>query len=90
MPNFGRTPDITLTIIPDNYTENLTYSIFTGEILGKNAKGPHLSQKYADYNATMQSLVLTPRAYYWEIGTMAPSLHILNKQPSHGRIYLIV
>ena len=23
MPNFRRTPDITVTIIPDNYTENL-------------------------------------------------------------------
>ena len=86
MPNFGRTPDITVTIIPDNYTENLTYPIFIGEILGKKSKGPHLSQRYAGYNATMQSLVFTPRAYYWEIGTTAPSLHILNKQPSHGRI----
>ena len=86
MPNFGRTPDITVTIIKDNYTENLTYPIFIGEILGKKSKGPHLSQRYAGYNATMQSLVFTPRAYFWEIGTTAPSLHILNKQPSHGRI----
>ena len=86
MPNFGRTPDITVTIVPDNYTENLTYPIFIGEVLGKKAKGPHLSQRYAGYNATMQSLVFSPRAYYWEIGTTAPSLHILNKQPSHGRI----
>ena len=86
MPNFGRTPDITVTIIPDNYTENLTYPIFIGEVLGKKSKGPHLSQRYAGYNATMQSLVFAPRAYYWEIGTTAPSLHILNKQPSHGRI----
>ena len=54
MPNFGRTPDITVTIIPDNYTENLTYPIFIGEILGKKSKGPHLSQRYAGYNATMQ------------------------------------
>ena len=86
MLNFGRTPDITVTIVPDNYTENLTYPIFIGEVLGKKAKGPHLSQRYAGYNATMQSLVFSPRAYYWEIGTTAPSLHILNKQPSHGRI----
>ena len=86
MLKFGRTPDITVTIIPDNYTENLTYPIFIGEILGKKSKGPHLSQRYAGYNATMQSLVFTPRAYYWEIGTMATSLHILNKQPSNGRI----
>ena len=39
MPNFGRTPDITVTIVPDNYTENLTYPIFIGEVLGKKAKG---------------------------------------------------
>ena len=86
MPNFGRTPDITVMIVPDNYTENLTYPIFIGEVLGKKAKGPHLSQRYAGYNAMMQSLVFAPRAYYWEIGTTALSLHILNKQPSHGRI----
>ena len=53
MPNFGRTPDITVTIVPDNYTENLTYPIFIGEVLGKKAKGPQLSQRYAVYNVMM-------------------------------------
>ena len=86
MPNFGRTPDITVTIVPDNYTENFMYPIFIGEVLGKKAKGPHLNQSYAGYNAMMQSLVFAPRAYYWEIGTTVPSLHIFNKQTSHGRI----
>ena len=64
MPNIGRTPDIAITIVPDNYTDNLTYPIFIGEILGKKSKGLHLSQRYAGYNATMQSLVFSLRAYY--------------------------
>ena len=79
MPNIARTPDIAVTLIPQNYTQNLTYPIFIGEILGKKDKGALYSQRYAGYNATMQSLVFAPRAYYWEIGTLSPSLYILEK-----------
>ena len=85
MPNIGRTPDITVAILPNNYTQNLAYPIFIGEILGKKEQ-PILTQRYAGYNATMQSLVFAPRAYYWEIKTTSPNLYILNRQPSHGRI----
>ena len=63
MPNVGRTPDICVTVIPDNYTQNLTYPIFVGEILGTKEQ-PVITQRYAGYNATMQSLVFAPRAYY--------------------------
>ena len=86
MPNIARTPDITVTLNPQNYTQNLTYPIFIGEILGKKDKGALYSQRYAGYNAMMQSLVFAPRAYYWEIGTRSPSLYILEKDPAHGRI----
>ena len=86
MPNIARTPDIAVTLNPQNYTENLTYPIFIGEILGKKDKGALYSQRYAGYNATMQSLVFAPRAYYWEIGTLSPSLYILQKDPARGRI----
>ena len=86
MPNIACTPDIAVTLNPQNYTENLTYPIFIGEILGKKDKGALYSQRYAGYNATMQSLVFAPRAYYWEIGTLSPSLYILQKDPAHGRI----
>ena len=86
MPNIARTPDIAVTLNPPNYTQNLTYPIFIGEILGKKDKGALYSQRYAGYNATMQSLVFAPRAYYWEIGTLSPSLYILEKDPAHGRI----
>ena len=34
MPNIACTPDITVTLNPQNYTQNLTYPIFIGEILG--------------------------------------------------------
>ena len=86
MPNIACTPDIPVTLNPQNYTENLTYPIFIGEILGKKDKGALYSQRYAGYNATMQSLVFTPRTYYWEIGTLSPSLYILQKDPACGRI----
>ena len=86
MPNIARTPDIAVTLNPQNYTENLTYPIFIGEILGKKDKGALYSQRYAGYNAMMQSLVFAPRAYYWEIGTLSPSLYILQKDPARGRI----
>ena len=86
MPNIAHTPDIAVTLNPQNYTQNLTYPIFIGEILGKKDKGALYSQRYAGYNATMQSLVFSPRAYYWEIGTLSPSLYILKKDPAHGRI----
>ena len=85
MPNIARTPDIAVTLNPQNYTQNLTYPIFIGEILGKKDKGALYSQSYAGYNATMQSLVFVPRAYYWEIGTLSPSLYILKKDPARGR-----
>ena len=45
-----------------------------------------LTQRYAGYNATMQSLLFAPRAYYWEIRTTSPNLYILNRDPAHGRI----
>ena len=48
MPNIARTPDIAVTLNPQNYTENLTYPIFIGEILGKKDKGALYSQRYAD------------------------------------------
>ena len=86
MPNISRTPDIAVTLNPQNYTENLTYPIFIGEILGKKDKGALYSQRYAGYNATMQSLVFAPRAYYWEIRTLSPPLYILQKDPAHGTI----
>ena len=86
MPNIAHTPDIAVTLNPQNYTENLTYPIFIGEILGKKDKGALYSQRYAGYNATMQSLVFAPRAYYWEIRTLSPSLYILEKDPAHGMI----
>ena len=86
MPNITCTPDITVTMNPQNNTQNLTYPIFIGEILGKKDKGALYSQRYAGYNATMQSLVFAPRAYYWEIGTLSPSLYILQKDPARGRI----
>ena len=86
MPNIAHTPDIAVTLNPQNYTQNLTYPIFIGEILGKKDKGALYSQRYAGYNATMQSLVFAPRAYYWEIGTLSPSLYILEKDPARGRI----
>ena len=85
MPNIGRTPDITVIIVPDNYTQNVTYPIFIGEILGRKEQST-LTQRYAGYNATMQSLVFAPRAYYWEIRTTSPNLYILNRDPAHGRI----
>ena len=85
MPNIGRTPDITVIVTPDNYTQNVTYPIFIGEILGIKEQST-LTQRYAGYNASMQSLVFAPRAYYWEIKTTKPNLYILNRDPAHGRI----
>ena len=85
MPNIGRTPDITVIVTPDNYTQNVTYPIFIGEILGRKEQST-LTQRYAGYNACMQSLVFVPRAYYWEIKTTKPNLYILNRDPAHGRI----
>ena len=38
MPNIARTPDITVTLNPQNYTQNLTYPIFIGEILGEKGQ----------------------------------------------------
>ena len=85
MPNIGRTPDITVIVTPDNYTQNVTYPIFIGEILGRKEQST-VTQRYAGYNACMQSLVFSPRAYYWEIKTTKPNLYILNRDPAHGRI----
>ena len=86
MPNIKRTPDITVVIFPDDYEKNISYPIFIGEVLGKKSPGPQYNQRYKGYNAVMQSLVFAPRAYYFEIATIAPSLYILEKNPKDGTI----
>ena len=86
MPNIKRTPDITVVIFLDDYEKNISYPIFIGEVLGKKSPGPQYNQWYEGYNAVMQSLVFAPRAYYFEIATIAPSLYILEKNPKDGTI----
>ena len=86
MPNIKWTPDITIVIFPDDYEKTLSYPIFIGEVLGKKSPGPQYNQRYEGYNAVMQSLVFAPRAYYFEIATIAPLLYILEKNPKDGTI----
>ena len=81
IPNIKWTPGITIVIFPDDYEKNISYPIFIGEVLGKKSPGPQYNQWYKGYNAVMQSLVFAPRAYYFEIATISPSLYILEKNP---------
>ena len=66
--------------------KNVSYPIFIGEVLGKKDPGPQYNQRYEGYNAVMQSLVFASRCYYFEIGTISPSLYILQKNPKEGTI----
>ena len=86
MPNIKRTPDISVVIFPDDYEKNISYPIFIAEVLGKKDPGPQYNQRYEGYNAAMQSLVFAPRCYYFEIGTISPSLYMLQKNPKEGTV----
>ena len=86
MPNIKRTPDISVVIFPDDYEKNISYPIFIAEVLGKKDPGPQYNQRYEGYNAAMQSLVFAPRCYYFKIGTISPSLYMLQKNPKEGTV----
>ena len=84
MPNSWRSPDCLIAVVPENNTLDLRYPIFIAEVLGKkDSKGTN-EEKFDGFNATMQSLVFTPRVYYSEIITSVTKIYILHKDPVKG------
>ena len=67
MPNMCHTPDSVIAVVPENSTEDLHYPILICEVLGKKKSKGTNEEKFDCFNATMQSLVFAPRAYYCEI-----------------------
>ena len=86
MPNSRRTPNCLVAVVPDNNIVDLHYPIFITEVIGKKPSKGENEEKYDGYNATMQSLVFAPHAYYCEVYRSNAKLYTLLKEPHKGYI----
>ena len=84
MPNTCHTPDSVIAVVPENSTEDLRYPILICEVLGKKKSKGTNEEKFDGFNATMQSLVFAPQAYYCEIIESDARMFLLKKVPEKG------
>ena len=84
MPNTCHTPNSVIAVVPENSTKDLRYPILICEVLGKKKSKGTNEEKFDGFNATMQSLVFAPRAYYCEIIESDARMFLLRKVPGKG------
>ena len=86
LPNTKRTPDVVVTILPEDNTKYLKIPVFVFKVIGsKEIRGKN-ERQFPGFVTTLQSLAFSPYAYYGEVDEDTVTLYHFQKKPEEGRI----
>ena len=90
MPNLKKTPDISVTIIPEDPKKYLKIPIFTWEVIGKKKIRERGKRQFPGFVAALQCLATGPYTYYAEVDGDSVTIYKLERVPDEGRIQISV